>query len=160
MTSKTQAQRLKRVLNRFCKSGGRSRPAQGDYMRPHEIAPALNAYNARTPQSLRGPWAYFHPDIVEVPESPGPGFDWNTARLDMPNGQGESRAYARNLRADIAQPWVPVGSPAADFTNRWNTHYRLLCFIHCQRDPTAPNDFYKHTYSMTVIDREVSIFSL
>ena len=155
--TKTQAQRLRHVLNRFCKSGGKVRPSKADYARPHEIAPALNAYNARTHGSLRAPWAYFHPTIVEVPEAPGPGFNWASAPLNFPTNRGESAAYARNLRNDLSQPWNSVANPASQFHNRWNIHYRLLCFIHCQRDPAAPNDFYKHVYSMTVYDREVSI---
>ena len=153
----TQAEALHRVLQLFCRSGGNGRPPKTDYVRPNDIALALNQFNARDNESWRRPWAYFHEDVLDFSAGLRPAnFRWNKMALwFMPENDEDEDISHDNFKYDIQNPWPSIAQHGAARRNRSQIRYRLLCFIHRHQDRVDRRNFYKNTYSMSVYDREV-----
>lgn len=144
------------ALGKILKGGGNGRPARKDYIANSQIALLLNAYNTRAPNTMQSPWAYFHRNVIKVPHRAPPGFDWNQRayRLQMPRGDD----YRDNFNRDLTRVWPTIAGFGIARPNRHDIRYRLLCFIHEHDDTTNTADFFEKVYSMSVYDREVSLF--
>ena len=144
------------ALGKILKGGGNGRPARKDYIANSQIALLLNAYNTRAPNTMQSPWAYFHRNVIKVPHRAPPGFDWNQRayRLQMPRGDD----YRDNFNRDLTRVWPTIAGFGVARPNRHDIRYRLLCFIHEHDDTTNTADFFEKVYSMSVYDREVSLF--
>ncbi|RYP35314.1 hypothetical protein DL767_003853 [Monosporascus sp. MG133] len=147
-----QAADLISELRKLCKSGGKGRPPRGYYARPTRLPLVLNLFNARDPAALRGPWAYFHEEVLAVPHNPPRNFDWRLLRVARPK---KSLSYSDNFGRDLARDWpsVTAAPGGKERPKKSDIKYRLLCFVHRHEDPDS-EDFYDRVYSMSVYDRE------
>ncbi|KAK7959971.1 uncharacterized protein PG986_004825 [Apiospora aurea] len=129
-----------------------------NYFLDSGISIALNAYNVRFPEREQRVWAYFHwrgaKSCLDVPSSPGPGFDWTSTDSQAKTGttsDTRARLSAQLYREQIS-PWPSV----INFPFRWVPNgykYRLWCYIHRHEKP-AGGRYDDIVYSMSVWDRE------
>ncbi|RYP91883.1 hypothetical protein DL770_002005 [Monosporascus sp. CRB-9-2] len=147
-----QAADLISELRKLCKSGGKGRPPRGDYARPTRLPLVLNLFNARDTAALRGPWAYFHEEVIAIPHSPPRNFDWRLLRVARPK---KSLPYRDNFERDLARDWpsIAAGPGGKARPEKSDIKYRLLCIIHRHDGPDSKG-FFDRVYSMSVYDRE------